>query len=871
MGNQALFRRPVTAVFLVLAGLAASVVDAQPVAEPANLFAVVEPVALARLTTGPDTTPVVRQRLVRLDQDLLSTARSNVGRADAPPAVLRLNLFDDIALDAAVEGTGPTSGGYWLSGRIEGWAPGSMTLAVNAEVVAGTVRAPSGTYAIRSVGNGVHAIRQVDPAALLLRESDFLRPPASHASLPGLQPLRTLEPEGAAADVEALPAEDGSRIDVLVIYTPAARDAEGGLEQIEGLIDLYVAETNQAYAHSGVIQRLNLVLASMVDYEQAGPGLSGEGHPLAGAADLNRLARPNDGHMDEVHDLRDRYAADIVTLVGDYTDETGGIAYWGCGRENRGCLPPPWAAFNLVNRRVSSITFAHEHGHTMGLNHDRYAATRCPRCDEPPEQDLAKWKPYPYSFGYVNQRAFEPDAPEASRWGTIMAYSSQCEDAGIRCVRVLRFSNPDQTYSRAPDTPGDPMGVPGDEPSSSVTGPADNRRTLNETRRIVANFRRAPCLGEQGPVDVRLQASNGRFVTAIGKSGGYVRADRDVPGPWERLQLAGAAAGCIESGDEVFLSTADDFYLRAAGGGGSTLEATGTAAGPWESFRMRRQSGAGPVRSGNLVTLQAASGHYVVAEQGGGGGLRADHTVAAPWATFKIVLAESDAADGADLVVQSPAVGDDTPSPYQLLTLSAAVRNRGSATADGTRIRYFRSGDPEISTSDTEVGSSDVASLEAGGVDFSSIAFNAPAVPATHYYGACVDGVSAESNFLNNCSSSAAVTVIRGGAFTDDHIRPGTTQVKAVHIRELRARIAALRMREGLSVVSWTDTNLRIAVTPVKRIHLTELRAALDEAYDAAGLSRPRYTDAVVRAGATAIKAAHIMELRAAVVDLERN
>ena len=38
------------------------------------------------------------------------------------------------------------------------------------------------------------------------------------------------------------------------------------------------------------------------------------------------------------------------------------------------------------------------------------------------------------------------------------------------------------------------MGVPGDEPSSSVTGPADARRTLNETWRIVANFRVAPCL-----------------------------------------------------------------------------------------------------------------------------------------------------------------------------------------------------------------------------------------------------------------------------------------------------------------------------------------------------------------------------------------
>jgi len=100
----------------------------------------------------------------------------------------------------------------------------------------------------------------------------------------------------------------------MVVYTLAARDAQGGQGEIETVIDLWVAETNQAYAASGVIQRLNLVLASMVAYEEAGPD---DRHGLlAGTVDLNRIRYPDDGHLDEVIDLMDLHAADIVTLVG---------------------------------------------------------------------------------------------------------------------------------------------------------------------------------------------------------------------------------------------------------------------------------------------------------------------------------------------------------------------------------------------------------------------------------------------------------------------------------------------------------------------------------------------------------------------------
>ena len=121
-------------------------------------------------------------------------------------------------------------------------------------------------------------------------------------------------------------------------------------------------------------------------------------------------------------------------------------------------------------------------------------------------------------------------------------------------------------------------------------------------------------------------------------------------------------------------------------------------------------------------------------------------------------------------------------------------------------------------------------------------------------------------------TQSISVTVQASGGvngFTDDPLVPGVTPVRAVHFRELRTRIDALRTGAGLSAYSWTDRALTPGVTRVQTVHLTELRTALNQAYAAAGQSRPAWTDAGVRAGTTPIRAVHVTELRAAVVELE--
>ena len=81
--------------------------------------------------------------------------------------MLTLNLFEDAVFTGLVARTAPTfSGGQMLSGRLAGIEMGTMTLVVNGDVVAGTVRTPEATYSIRPAGNALHAVRQVDLSQL---------------------------------------------------------------------------------------------------------------------------------------------------------------------------------------------------------------------------------------------------------------------------------------------------------------------------------------------------------------------------------------------------------------------------------------------------------------------------------------------------------------------------------------------------------------------------------------------------------------------------------------------------------------------------------------------------------------------------------
>ena len=112
-----------------------------------------------------------------------------------------------------------------------------------------------------------------------------------------------------------------------------------------------------------------------------------------------------------------------------------------------------------------------------------------------------------------------------------------------------------------------------------------------------------------------------------------------------------------------------------------------------------------------------------------------------------------------DLVVRSISADPSVLARGASFTLRAVVRNRGQGAAAATTLRYYRSDDARVSPTDAEVGTDPVAALAPGNDSTASIEIEGSADPGTAYYGACVDGVTGESDTGNNCSDTVAVTV----------------------------------------------------------------------------------------------------------------
>ncbi len=395
-----------------------------------GLFA--EASATASLVPATPRLGVVRSRAVRVHLGLVpgATARDATRGILPPPGHrLTLNLFEDVVVHARMVRSGRQGRALVWSGKVEGEPVGDVVLAVVDGVLSGSAVWPGGAYRIRFDGAS-HVVEQLD-----------------HALFPEGGCFREV-PRGAAsvADAAVVSAEDGSLIDVLVAYTPAARVAAGGTAGMLSQINLAVAETNTGYANSNVIQRMRLAGVAEVSYTESGDI----------SVDLDRVTTPGDGYMDEVPALRDTYHADLVSLITETPSSLYCGVAWLWANRDPGFAPNAYSVVELACM-TGYYSFGHETGHNMGLNHARSDYTSTPT------------GAYPYSFGYKNP---------SNRFRTVMAYNCPAS-----CPRILHFSNPDVSYG------GSPTGVGAASPSSAY-----NAMSLNSTRATVANWRAAPTI-----------------------------------------------------------------------------------------------------------------------------------------------------------------------------------------------------------------------------------------------------------------------------------------------------------------------------------------------------------------------------------------
>jgi hypothetical protein len=286
----------------------------------------------------------------------------------------------------------------------------SVMLVRDGDTITGNVHFNGEWYKIRPLKSGGHAIAAVNFAAM---PPDH---PAEYAN------LRTIPMRTRPAQVKA-----NTVIRVLVNYTASAAAAAGN---INSLIDLAIAETNQGYTNSGVSITVQLAARGQVTYTESG----------SFSTDLSRYRGTTDGFMDSIHTTRNSSTADVGVLLINNASACGLASSIGASAST---------AFVAVywDCATGYYSFAHEIGHLQSARHD-------------PANDPTN-SPYAYGHGYQFNGS--------PKWRTIMAY-----DCSGGCPRLNYWSNPNKLFN------GQPMGTAGSN---------NNALVLNNTRATVAAFR----------------------------------------------------------------------------------------------------------------------------------------------------------------------------------------------------------------------------------------------------------------------------------------------------------------------------------------------------------------------------------------------
>lgn len=363
---------------------------------------------------------------------------------------------------------------------------------INGDLITGTIHLASDhiIYEIVPLGENLHVMRPIDRG----EHKD-------HSQILG--PIKDMFPsEGpkSKSDPGSKKSQAGEcKIRLLVAYTTAVDNASA---DIKSYIDARVLDYNACNDASNAGHNVELARVVETNYSESFAACT---HPVYGwtstPLDLCRLREPSDGFMDDLHDERELWDADLVALMCTDNNGWGGYAYDVGSDYDDSFMTMVW--------NNGAFTFHHEFGHLVGFHHK--------------PGDNWKWA---YGNGYVTSGS--------SSYRGVMPYSNHCGSGP--CTLQNRWSNRSQNNcgngSQACGTAAD----------------SDNARVSRERDQTIAGFEAMQInkslyetatvrIREVGNLEGELTIDNDFAIQYQNGSSGYFRAENTVTlkgGFWAR-------------------------------------------------------------------------------------------------------------------------------------------------------------------------------------------------------------------------------------------------------------------------------------------------------------------------------------------------